>query len=126
MTAVDQRDELNRLGPAEIGQRIERGARRPAGIEHVVDEHDGAAVDRERNFGLAHQRRDADGRAHQVVAIERDVERADRDLFAGDLAQVGGDALRDRHTAAAHADEREIGKTAIVFEDFVGDSRERA
>ena len=78
------------------------------------------------NLGLAHQRRDADRRAHQVVAIERDVERADGDVFAGDLAQVVGDALGDRHAAAAHANERQIGKTAIMFEDFVGDSRERA
>ena len=48
------------------------------------------------------------------------------DFLAGNLAQVVGDALGDRHTAAAYANEREIGETAIVFEDFVGDSRERA
>ena len=47
-------------------------------------------------------------------------------VFAGDLAQIVGDALRDRHATAAHANEGEIGKTAIVFENFVGDSRERA
>ena len=78
------------------------------------------------NLGLAHQRRDAGRRAHEVVAIERDVERADGDFLAGNLAQVVGDALRDRDTTAAHPDEGEIGKTAIMFEDFVRDSRERA
>ena len=78
------------------------------------------------NLGLAHQRRDADRGAHQVVAIERDVERADGDVLAGNLAQVVGDALRDRDTTAAHANEGEIGKTAVMFEDFVRDSRERA
>ena len=32
----------------------------------------------------------------------------------------------NRHAAAAHANQREIGKTAIVLENFVRDSRERA
>ena len=78
------------------------------------------------NLGLADQRLRADRGAHQVVAIERDVERADGDVVAGDLALSRGDAPRERHAAAAHADEREIGQTAVAFEDFVGDARERA
>ena len=38
VSAIDQHDELNRLRPAEVDQRVERGANRPAGIEHVVHE----------------------------------------------------------------------------------------
>ena len=64
--------------------------------------------------------------AHQVVAIERDVERADGHVVAGDLAEVAGQALGDRHAAGADADEREVGQAAIAFEDFVRDARERA
>ena len=83
VAAVDQHDELNRLRPAELDQRVERRANRPAGVEHVVDQQDPLVVDRERNLGAADDRLRADGVAHQVVAIERDVERAGRHVVRG-------------------------------------------
>ena len=36
------------------------------------------------------------------------------------------DAPRQRHAARADADERQIARPAVAFEDFVGDSREGA
>ena len=46
--AVDQHGELDARGPAEVEQLVDRGAHAAAGVEHVVDEHDGRAVDVER------------------------------------------------------------------------------
>ena len=37
---VDEHRELHRAGPTELGERVERGADRPPGEEHVVDEDD--------------------------------------------------------------------------------------
>ena len=86
MAAVDEHDQLDGARPAEVDERVERGANRPAGVEHVVDQQDPPVVDRERNLGAAHDRLRPDGMAHQVVAVERDVERAGRHLVAVDVA----------------------------------------
>ena len=63
-----------------------------------------------------------DGVAHQVVAVQRDVERAGRHVFVVDVAQAVRDAPGERHAARADADERQIARAAVAFEDFVGDS----
>ena len=126
MTAIHQHRQLNRLGPAEVRQRIQRRAGRPAGIQHIINEDDGAAVDGEGDLGLPHQWRQSHRRAHQVVSIERDVEGADLDFFLRNLQDVEGNALGDGHATAAHANESDIGKAVIVFKDFVGDACQRA
>ena len=43
--AVDQHGQLHGARPAEVAQRVERGAHRPAGEEDVVDEDDEPVVD---------------------------------------------------------------------------------
>jgi hypothetical protein len=45
---------------------------------------------------------------HEVVAIQRDVERAGRHIVTGDLLDRARQALGDVHAARAHADERKI------------------
>ena len=96
LAAIDQHRELNRFGPSEIGQRVERRAHRAPGVEHVVDQHDAGAVERERDVA-ADQARVA-RRAAPVVAIRRNVERADRHCalaaFGHRLGQPLGEASR--------------------------------
>ena len=62
--------------------------------------------------------------AGQVVAIQRDVERAERQvdaLIASDrLVEPRGDEI----AARADADERESGKIAVSFDDLVRDARD--
>ena len=67
----------------------------------------------------------ADGGAHQVVAVERDVERAGRNLVLVDLADRVRQAPGQRHAARADADERERLEPAIALEDLVRDARQR-
>src|SRR5258708_285563 len=45
MASVDQHRELDRARPAEVEQRVHRGPRSAAVVDHVVDEHDHLAVD---------------------------------------------------------------------------------
>ena len=75
VAAVDQHRELDRLRPAELGERVERGADGAAGEEHVVDEHHHPAGDVDRHLGRAER---LDLSEADVVAVEGDVERADR------------------------------------------------
>ena len=124
--AVDEDDQLNLARPAEIDQRVERRANRPAGVEHVVHQEDALVVDRERNLRLADERLRTDGRAHQIVAVQRDVEGAGRHLVARNVLDEFRDAPRQRHAARANADEGDFFETAVAFEDFVRDSREAA
>ena len=78
------------------------------------------------NLGAPHERLRPDGMAHQVVAIERDVERAGGDVVAGDLAQAARQAAREVHAARTHADQGEVFHASVAFDDFVGDAGEGA
>src|SRR5678815_5936247 len=100
MPAVNEHDELNRFRPPVVDQRIERGARRPARVQDVIDEQDLAVVDRELDIRLANEWLRTDGVTHRVVAIQRDVERAGRYFLAGDFAKRARDTPRDRHAAS--------------------------
>ena len=75
VAAVDHHRQLHRPGPAVVVEGVEGGPDRAAGEEHVVDEDDDRAVDVEGDVGdrLGQDRPQAD-----VVAVEGDVERADR------------------------------------------------
>jgi plasmid stability protein len=63
---------------------------------------------------------------HQIVAVERDVERAGRDVVAVDVVDGARQAPRQRHAASADADQRELIDGVVAFEDFVRDPREAA
>ena len=70
----------------------------------------------------------ADGVAHQVVAIQRDVERAGRHRRAPRdvAAMIAREAPGERHAARADADEREVVDAAVALENLVRDARQRA
>ena len=74
--AVDEDGQPHGAGPAEVGERVERGADGAPGEQHVVDEDDDAVVDAgRRDVGVLDG---ADRLPAQVVAVHRDVERPDR------------------------------------------------
>src|SRR4029450_1062591 len=121
VSAIDQARELDRGRPAEVDDRVERRANRPAGEEDVVHEDHGLVLDRERDVGPADHRRPAHA---QVVAVERDVERPDRQRGAVDVRDLRGEAMREAHPARAQADERQILGAPVLLEDLVGDTGE--
>ena len=94
VTAVDQHRELHRAGPADVVERVQRGPHGAAGEEHVVDQDHPAAVDAAAGqLGLAER---AGGVQPQVVAVEGDVERADRDVDAFECVDAGGEPGGER------------------------------
>ena len=67
----------------------------------------------------------SDGVAHQVVAVERDVERAGRHLVVVDLGNRAREAAGNRNAAGPDADQGELLDAAIALENLVRDARER-
>ncbi len=96
VAAVDQGKELDARRTAELHHGVERSARGAAGVDHIVDQHNGLARDGEGNVGPVEHRRVRD--CGQIVAVERDVQLADRQLHTVDLLDVfspdGGQAAR--------------------------------
>jgi hypothetical protein len=62
----------------------------------------------------------------KVVAVERDVEAALRHGLRLELRDLRGDALGQRHAAAAHADEHEVVGALVALDDLVRDARDDA
>ena len=122
MATVDQDCEAYRAGTPVVDERVHRAADRSAGEKDIVDEHDDAAVDRERDLRLAYHRRVPDTR--QVVAVESDIDRAQRDQGAFVGADGGLDACRERVAARANTDDGEKREVPIALYDLVGDPRD--
>src|SRR5438477_1062510 len=122
MATVHQHRETYGARTSVVDQGVHRGSDRPAGEEHVVDEHDDPFVDGEWDLRLAHDRRVAD--SGQVVAVERDVDGPERDLGALVRPYRRLDARRERVAARANTDDGESGEVAIALHDLVRDPRD--
>jgi hypothetical protein len=124
MSAVDQNAQSNPLWTAEVEKPIHGGTDGASRVEHVIDDYQIATVYREADFrGLHHGLRRHGG---EIVAVKSDVERADRDIYFRKAENRSRQALRERHSAPAHADQSEIFGAAAFLDDFVRDSLERA
>ena len=109
--AVAQHGEPDARRAPVVEHRLDRGAHGAPGVEHVVDDHDRRAVEREverrgLDDRLRMRARLAAAQAH-VVAVEGDVERADRHLDAADLGEQRREPACQRDAARVDADERE-------------------
>jgi dihydroorotate dehydrogenase (NAD+) catalytic subunit len=118
VAAVDEDAERDALGPAEVEETVHGGANSAAGVKHVVHEDQVHAV-----HGKSNVRGLQDGLGsnfREVVAIERDVESADWHLDAIDSTHGPGDALGERHSPAADANEREVSRAAAFLNNLMG------
>ena len=118
MAAIDQDAHANAFRAPEIEQAVHGGAGGASGVENVVDQHDIAIVHYEWNLGGLHDGLRRDG--GEIVAIERDIERADGHFHVRESFDRFREALRQRNAAAAHADQRDICRAAAFFHDFMG------
>ncbi len=130
VAAVDEDRQLHARRPAILEQRVDRGADRAAGEEDVVDEDDRLPFEREVELGAADdglrmKRRPTAAHEH-VVAVEGDVDRADRDLDTRALLDERAQAVRDRDAAGVDADERELIEIGIALDQLVRDPGEGA
>ena len=124
MAAVDEDEELNALRTAVGEERIKSGANSSAGVEHIIDEDDVAAVDVEADFALIDDGARAGG--GEIVAVELDIEHAGVDGLMLDVADEFGQALGERHAATLDADEAEIFCAIIFLDDFMRETNEGA
>jgi hypothetical protein len=122
MSAVDKDRQADGPRATVVDERIHRRADRAAGEEHIVDEDHHASVDRERDLRLAHHRRVADAR--QVVAVQRDVDRTERDVYALIRADRRLDARGERVAARANTDDGQMGEVTVTLDDLVRDPRD--
>ena len=55
----------------------------------------------------------------EIVAVQIDIQNADRNLAVFERLDLGGQALRQRHAAAADADEGELVQILGLFQNFM-------
>jgi hypothetical protein len=109
---------------AEVGQRVERRAHRAPGVKHVIDQHHASAIERERDVA-AKQARIA-GRAAPVVAVGRNIERADGDRALAALGHRLGQPFGEASAAAHDTDQDDIRGAVVALDDLVRDPLDRA
>ena len=119
---VDKDRQTDGAGTAVIDECVHRGPDGPAREEDVVDQNDHTFVDGERDLRLAYDRRVPD--SSEVVAVERDVDRAEGNVDA--LVRSDGplDAGRQGVTPCANTDDGENGKVTVALDDLVRDPRD--
>src|SRR5438132_4088752 len=103
MSAVDDDRELDAGRPAVVEERLDRRADRAAGVEDVVDEDDRPFIEREVELRRADERlrreRCLAAADSDVVAVEGDVDGAERRLDSGALLDQPGEPPRERDAA---------------------------
>jgi hypothetical protein len=120
--AVDQHDQRDPRRAAEVEEFVERGAHGAAGEEDIVDQDDGAPVEREGDVG-----RPDDGlfrQAVEVVAVEGDVEAAERQVAAEPRGERRLQAPGEDVAAALDPDQAEVVGLAEADGDRLGEAAE--
>jgi hypothetical protein len=58
----------------------------------------------------------------QVIAVQRDVQRADRDVVAFEGLDPGGQPVCQRHAPGGDAEQHDVVRALGLLQDLVGDS----
>ncbi len=120
---VDQDRKLDRARPAEIHQRVHRGAGCASVMDDVVDQHDHLSA----HVGQVARGPVTAGRPEvKVVAMLRDVEAAERYSRLLELAENHRQASRQDIALADDADDHHIVDAPIALHDLVRDPMQRA
>ena len=126
VAAVAEHRQLHPPRPAVVEERLDRGAHGAAGEEDVVDEDDGALGEVEVDVGGVDDRLRGGRLGADVVAVEGDVEVADRQLGPGQLAEEDVQAAGEHGAAGVDADDREPLGIRVLLGDLVGDPPQRS
>src|ERR1700730_5422700 len=98
MSPVDQDAQLNLSRSAMRKKRVERSPGRAPGEEDIVDQNNVLVLNRKPDFFLLHNGLGADRR--KIVAVESNVQRADRNLGIFDSRNDLPQSLCNRYAAA--------------------------
>ena len=113
MPAVGEDGELDPLRAAVVEERVDRGADGAAGEEDVVDEDDRPALEVEVEVRGVDDRGVGRRAAADVVAVEGDVDVAERELGREQLLEMGVEAAGEDRAAGVDPDDRDGGAAVI-------------
>jgi hypothetical protein len=123
VTAIYQYCQPNGPRPSKITKRIQRRSHGTPRVEHIIDQHHGAALHVNRQIGMPYG---ASGLAPQVVAVHRDVKRAHRNSDAFHLIHNLRKPVSQRHTPSRNPHEHQACGTAVRLKNLVGHPSARA
>ena len=115
---VDQHGQLHRPGAAEVDDGVHGRPDRPPGEEDVVAEDDDAVLHVARQLGRPEGRHPPGG---DVVAVEGDVERADRHLDPFEGGDGLGQPLGHHDAPGVEADQHDVVSAVVPLDDLVCD-----
>jgi putative copper resistance protein D len=123
-TSIYEHRQGDALGPTKVRQLVQRRADRSTGIQHVVDDDDPFAFDVDWNLCRSDDRT----RTYclQVIAIQRDIERAARDLRLLAIEDVGYNSRRELNPAALNSDDHEVVGPLVQLENLVSHASQRS
>src|SRR6266849_722284 len=101
MAAIDQHEKLHLTGSPVKEERVHGGAYGTAGEEYIVHQDDFLIANREADFRLLHHGFGTE--RGEVVAVERNVERADGNWSLLPLPNDLCQPLRNRDSPAANS-----------------------
>src|SRR5436305_7154448 len=129
VAAVGQHGELHARGAAVVEERLDCGANRAPRVEDVVEGHAGHAVECEVELRVADERlrvlRRLAAADVDVVAVEGDVELAERDFAAREVGDPPAQALGERDAAGMDPDEGDRIEIGVALDDLVRNPGER-
>src|ERR671924_1111567 len=124
MSAIRQHRQLDAPGSPVVEQCVDGGARRAAGVEHVVDEDDRRVLDWEVDVRGVHHWLVIGAADADVVAVEADVDVAERHRLPNKLGdQVAQPSCQDR-AATMDPNDRDA-LPARLLDDLVCDPHQR-
>ena len=123
MTAVNENCQLDAARTAQVHNGVQSGADGTTRVQDVVHQHDALAVDAEGNVGSV-DRGSEIGRI--VIAVEADVQAAERNVDALDLLDLLGELLCQKVAARDDADQSEVFTALVALENLVRDAGHRS
>lgn len=123
VAAVNEDCQLNTARTAQIHDGVQSGANGTARIQDVVHQHDALAVNAKGNVGGVDRGSEI---GSVVIAVEADVEAAERNVDALDLLDLLGEFLCQKVAARDDADQSEVFTALVALENLVRDAGHRS
>src|SRR5258705_6089643 len=122
--AINQYCELHAFGPAKVDQLIKRRADGTSGVKHIVNQHDVTVLNVSGKICAVNYWLGAD--RGEIVAIQRDVENANRWSIPFKVRDLVGHSFRERHASAAYSHQIQIAGAVVFFDKLRSQAGQRA
>jgi hypothetical protein len=103
MAAIDQDRQTDARRASQVADGIEGGADRPTREQDVIHQHHLGTVDVKRDLGAAQHGPARD--VLEIVAVERDIDRADVNILPEQPLQLLSEPVRERNAARSNSHE---------------------